>query len=150
MSNPSTIWAQLSLPLSAVGSIPFVAPDGVTINTDVASFTYDSINDRLYLGNQLTKRYSANLTAAANTVTLNTPTGRVAVPATRSSMVVANSCITATSMVIAVLETADATATQILRVVPGLTVGTGGVPGFAVTFNAACTAITTFSYMVIN
>lgn len=41
MSNPSTIWAQLSLPAAAAGSIPFVDTDNETITTDVTNLAYN-------------------------------------------------------------------------------------------------------------
>lgn len=43
MTNPSTIWTQLALPLPAVGSIPFVDVDGVSINIDVSNLFWNSL-----------------------------------------------------------------------------------------------------------
>lgn len=40
--NSSIVWAQLALAASPVGSVPFVAADGLNINIDPANFTYDS------------------------------------------------------------------------------------------------------------
>lgn len=68
MSNPSTIWGQLSLPLSPVGAIPFVSTDTVSILTDVLNLWYDSVGLMLNVNNM----YVAN--------TLIIGDSRVAVP----------------------------------------------------------------------
>lgn len=47
VANPSTIWAQLSLPNPASGAIPFVNTDNVTIATDVLNFYYNSLTHQL-------------------------------------------------------------------------------------------------------
>jgi len=47
MANPSTVWAQLSLPASPVGSIPFVTYDTVTVVTDVQYFWYNQTAHQL-------------------------------------------------------------------------------------------------------
>lgn len=42
MTNPSTVWTQLALPLPAVGAIPWVDVDGASINIDVGNFFWNS------------------------------------------------------------------------------------------------------------
>ena len=50
MGNPTTIWASLALPYSAVGSIPFVDYDGLTITTDVYGLWYNDPANQLSVG----------------------------------------------------------------------------------------------------
>lgn len=47
MGNPSTVWAQLSMPNPPAGSVPFVASDNVTIITDVTNFNYNPVTKTL-------------------------------------------------------------------------------------------------------
>lgn len=97
----STIWAQLSMPQSAAGSIPFVYSDGLTILTDVSNFWWnqtthqlsintnydqtgtDSINtyyqqDSYWVYNPLvTTPLGASNTVAGHTVSTSRGTGQV-------------------------------------------------------------------------
>lgn len=75
--------------------------------------------------------------------TNNSPRGKAAFAAAASTVVITSSLVTATSTVLCVLQGADATLTDILRVVPA-------AGSFTVTGNAAATAATPFSFMVIN
>lgn len=52
MGNPSTIWSQLSLPLSAAGSVPYVDSDGITIVTKVSYFWFNPLSYQLSVGTQ--------------------------------------------------------------------------------------------------
>lgn len=75
--------------------------------------------------------------------TINKPSGIVAIAAGQSAVTVTNSLVSATSVVMAVLQQVDGTLTQILTVVPG--------PGsFVVTGNAAATAATKVAFWVLN
>lgn len=81
--------------------------------------------------------------ATPGNVTNNSPRGRAAFAAAGNSVTVTNSLVAATSSVFVQKETADATLTTILSVVPG-------AGSFVVTGNAAATATTKFSFLVVN
>jgi hypothetical protein len=76
-------------------------------------------------------------------VTQNVMHGRAAFAAAASTVVVTNSQVAANSSVFVVLQTADATLTQILRATPA-------AGSFTVTGNAAATATTVFDYFVLQ
>lgn len=76
---------------------------------------------------------SADSTASPGAATQHTQSGRVAIAAAASSVVVTNTLVTATSRIFAVLQTSDATLTQILRVVPA-------AGSFTIVGNVAATA----------
>lgn len=76
-------------------------------------------------------------------VTINKPSGKVAVAMGASSVVVTNNYVTAASSVFAVLQFVDATATQILSVVPG-------AGSFTIRVNANATLATKIAFLVIN
>lgn len=89
---------------------------------------------------------SADTTDASGTpgaATIDKPSGKVAVAIGASSVVVTNSLVTAASTIIPVLQFVDATATQVLSVVPG-------AGSFTINLNAAATAATTVAFLVIN
>lgn len=48
--SPSTVWSQLSSPYLAVGVIPFVGTDGLTIDVDPQNLWFDQVNYRLSVG----------------------------------------------------------------------------------------------------
>lgn len=154
MSNPSTVWAQLSLPASPVGAIPFVFTDGVTIMVDPTNFKYTQAADTLlgtssYLAYQLTiangiRVSYADTTATPGAATINKIAGRVRFAAAASALVVTNSNVFATSIIIPVIEGAfDATATRVQ-------VSAQANGSFTLTLNAAATAPLTVSFVIIN
>jgi hypothetical protein len=142
MTNPSTIWAQLSLPNPASGSLPFVANDNQTIVTDVSNFNYDPVGLQLFIQNGLNVGYSTVATPGVS-VTCNTASGRITVPAGNASFTLNNLLITANSIVLVHMETNDATSFNIRTIIPSL----GKV---VVTLNAASTGPIVFSYLVFN
>lgn len=85
---------------------------------------------------------AATATVSANP-TINKPSGQVSVAIGASTVTVTNNLVTATSIVLAVLQFVDATATQILSVVPGS-------GSFVITVNANATALTKIGFVVIN
>lgn len=90
----------------------------------------------------------ASATAAAITpgpVTANVMRGTCALAAAAASIVITNSLVDATSIVVAYISqtTADATATSVVRVVPG-----AGL--FTIFVNAAATAATQVDWVVMN
>lgn len=93
-----------------------------------------------------TSNLQATFTDSSGTpgnVTNNSPRGKAAFAAAGSTVVVTNSLVTATSLVHIQMEGADATLTSILRVVPA-------AGSFTVTGNAAATAATNFTFLVVN
>lgn len=74
-------------------------------------------------------------TGTPGAATQNTRRGRVAIAAAATNVVVTNNRVTATSVVHATLQTADATLTQVLNVIPA-------AGSFTITGNAAATAAT--------
>lgn len=86
---------------------------------------------------------AGNSTGTPGAATLNTPSGRSAIAIGAAAVTVTNSLVSATSIVFAVIQTADATLTTLLRVVPGA--GT-----FTITGNANATAATNVGWIVFN
>lgn len=80
---------------------------------------------------------------APGAATINKPAGKVAIALGAASVVVTNSFVTSDSIVLAVVQTADATLTFIKSVVPG-------AGSFTITGNAAATAATTVAFVVLN
>lgn len=76
-------------------------------------------------------------------VTNNSPSGRAAFAAAGTSVVVTSSIVTATSKIMAMLISADATLTFIKNIVPA-------AGSFTVNGNAAATAAATFMFVVFN
>lgn len=154
MSNPSTVWAQLSLPNSPVGAIPFVFTDGVTIMVDPTNFKYTQAADVLlgtssYLAYQLTLANGIrvnfqDLTAVPGNAVINKVAGRVKFAAAASVIVVTNSQVFANSIIRARIEGAyDATATRVQ-----VTAQANG--SFTLTLNAAATGQVTVSFDILN
>ncbi len=75
--------------------------------------------------------------------TVNTPAGANSIAIGSATCTITNSCVSATSIVYCVLQASDATATTILRVVPGS-------GSFTLTVNATATAATKFGWVVFN
>lgn len=152
MSNPSTIWAQLSLPNPAVGSVPFVFTDGATIVTDVVNFFYTQAGLSSYAVGQVPYQLTVaggireaytDTTSAPGAAIINKPAGRIKIAAGQTSVVITNNCCFTTSIVRAEIEgTFDATAKS-LQVTPA-------AGGFTITLNAACTAAVVVSFHIIN
>jgi len=149
MSNPSTIWAQLSLPNPPIGAIPFVDSDGATIITDVTYFYYSGPNDTTTdteLRGQLTVinglRLGYQAAATTGNATLTKISGRGYIAAGANGVVITHALCFATSIVLISLETADATLKS-LAVSPS-----NGL--FAVVGDAAATGIVSFSFIIFN
>lgn len=150
MSNPSAIWTSLSLPLSPVGSIPFVFTDQATIVTDVVNFFYTQAGVTL-VGSlqafQLTlfggvRTGYTDTTTTPGSVVVNKAAGRLKLAAGQSVVTVTSNYCFASSIVEVNMESADATLTR-LTVVPA-----NG--SFTITGNANATAAVTISWMVNN
>lgn len=153
MSNPSTIWAALSLPLSPVGEVPFVGLDGVSIAADAANFNYAQSGAQL-AGTQRTKQLTVaggirtdilDVTNIVNiAVTCNAVCGRVNMPGGASTVTVTNTFVAEDSVIFLQLEEIDAT---LLRVIPATLPG-GGI--FQIVGNAAAAATRVIAFMVVN
>lgn len=89
-------------------------------------------------------RVAATLTAAGTTgnQTINKPSGRVNFAAAATSLTVTDSLVTTSSLVLAVLQTNDATA-RIANVVPAS-------GSFTINLTAAATAETACAFFVVN
>lgn len=153
MANPSTVWAQLSLPYSPVGSVPYVTTDGQSILTDVLHFKYlDNKNTTLstgqlwyqmFLWNGIQVKYADTTAAPGTTATINQVAGRFKLPAGASSAVITNNCCYATSIVHVTIETNDATLKYVTYVTPA-------AGSFTMNFNAASTGQVTVSFTITN
>lgn len=156
MSNPSTVWTQLSLPNPAAGSIPFVTSDNATVVTDVLNFMYSgglsSLNAGTFSGQapyQLTVfgglrvGYTDSRTDPANPITINKCSGRVRILAAGFSLVVNCSYCTLNSMVILSKHGVALTATPPHSV----TIGPGY---FTINLEVAAAGNIDFDFFVIN
>lgn len=86
---------------------------------------------------------SSDSSGSPGAVTINRPSGKCAIALGASSVVVTNSLVTASSTVLAVLQTTDAALLYIKSVVPGS-------GSFTITGNATATAAVTVAFLVIN
>ena len=86
---------------------------------------------------------SQDTSATPGAATVNHPSGKVAIAAGASSVVVTNSLVSATSIVTPVLQFVDATLTQILTVVPA-------AGSFTIRGNANATLATKVAFQVTN
>lgn len=153
MSNPSTVWTQLSSPNSAVGSLPFVYTDGTTIMTDVANFSYSQLNDTgIGTGSQLAYQLKVlnglrvsyqDTTATPGAATINKIAGRFKIAAGATSVVITNNCCFATSIVHAEIEGAFDTTAKKVQITPA-------AGSFTATLDAACTAAVVVNFTITN
>lgn len=116
MSNPSTIWATLSVPNPPIGSVPFVLTDSASIVTDVGNFLYKQSGDSL-VGSQ--QNYQLSVTGGVRVayqdttltplaaITINKPAGRIKMPFSAGLVptVVSSSYCFANSIVLITNET---------------------------------------------
>lgn len=142
MSNPSTIWAYLALPNPAAGSIPYVDTDNASIVIDTTHFYYSPSTYSLFV-TSLRVSYVSN-TTPGSTIVCNSTSGRVQMAAGRTTLVVSNTSVTATSVVMVTMETVDGTALYVRSVVPIAN-------QFTITVGPAnSTGIINFSFFVVN
>lgn len=150
MATQSTIWTQLSTPLSPIGSIPFVAADTVSIITDIANFFYTIAGSTLSGSLQASQLTAAgglrvgytDTTAVPGAATINKPAGRVKLAAGQSTLIVTSSYCFAASIVRATLETVDGTLKSL--------VVTPAAGSFTITGNANCTGACVISFVIEN
>lgn len=151
MSNPSTIWATLSIPNPAGGSVPFVATDNASIISDVVNFFYTQSGASLSgsLQNyQLTafggfRQAYQDSTSTPGSVTVTTGAGRGKIAPAASSITITSPYAFANSIISVVLEgVKDATLTSV-TVTPAL-------GSFTITGNAAATTAVVFSWIINN
>lgn len=152
MGNPSSVWTQLALPTSPIGSIPFVDLDGISIVTDVLNWRYTAEGAELsgtLAPYQLTIRGGLRVAATLNSLRGTTGTatkvaGRNVLASGNSSFVVTNvDYLTNSSIVSLTVESDDSTLKSL--VVSARTDATFTVKG-----NAAATADVTFSWVITN
>jgi hypothetical protein len=94
-------------------------------------------------GNYAPTMWASDESGTPGAAVIHRPSGQVAVAIGASSVTVTNDLVTATSVVIATLQSYDATFTQILSVVPG-------AGSFVITGNAVADAPTKIGFIVIN
>lgn len=147
--SATTLAASGAVTLNGANAAISLAPTGtgsVTINPATAGNINNMAIGQTTAAAVKTSNLQATYTDSSGTpgnVTNNSPRGRAAFAAAGSSVVVTNSLVTATSSVFVQQETADATLTTILSVVPA-------AGSFTVTGNAAATGTTKFSFFVVN
>lgn len=143
MSGASTIWAALSLPLSPVGSVPYVKSDRVSITTDATNFRFDTTLLQLNIEGGIKVNYTDSTSNLTGSVSINGSAGRVKIPAGSNTCIVTTEYVDENSVILLQLETSDATLT---RVRP-----TSIVDGqFIVSGNANATASCTVGVFIIN
>lgn len=149
VGDPSNISGTLSVSgnVSSTSSSPAVVLNNATTMTsgklvsiqtgtsEVAGFDYAG-----HLSLQ-----TGNSSSTAGAATLNTPVGKSKIAASASSVVITNSLVTTSSVVIATINqaSADATLTSIVRVVPA-------AGSFTIYGNATSTAAVTVNWAVFN
>jgi hypothetical protein len=109
----------------------------------VASFEAGGVNALQVVNNGKLLLPSTDSSGTPGAATINKPSGKSAIAAGASSVTITNNTVTASSIVIPVLMTSDATLTSIQRCV----VSAGS---FTITGNAAATAATTVGWWVLN
>lgn len=154
MSNPSLIWAQLSIPNPPVGSVPFVYIDAATIITDVLNLKYTQVGDVLlgtssFLPYQLTVAAGLRLayqdtTNVPGNAVINTIAGRFKIAAGQTAATISSTSCFASSIIDARIE-GSYDATAIRAQVTSQTAGS-----FIVTLNAAATNDVVISFIVNN
>jgi hypothetical protein len=125
--SPSFAWRSLLLEASAVEIGDAGAVVRASFNNKTGKLTFDSADE----------------TDTPGAVTINKPSGRVAIAAGESSVVVTDSVVTPTSIVIAVLQSLDATLTSIPIVIPD-------AGRFTICGNALATTDTVVGFVVFN
>lgn len=143
MGNPSTIWAQLSMPNPPAGSVPFVLTDGVTIGTDVLNFYYNPVDQSLFLNGGFKTNSSYSQWGVVSPVTVNHLMGGATIKAGTNSVVINNSMLQSGAIIIIQRRNTDTTATQLSAVQTSVGVIT-------VTSNANATADVNFQFLAIN
>lgn len=134
-SNSITIiTAGARLKLSSGGTTDYLSSDGSTLITAAGAF---AVADKLSLTS-----YTDDSANAGNR-TVNNVRGKSAIAAAAATCVITNSFITVNSQIIVTLEFVDATATFVKACIPA-------AGSFTLTANAAATANTKFSWIVIN
>lgn len=152
MTNPSTIWAQLSIPNPPAGSCPYVTVDGITISTDVMHYSYIDNQWGTLTGSQLWYQltvfngvrvsYADTTSTPATNITINKSAGRFKIPLGSSAVTVNCSNCFATSIVHVQLESADTTLTRLVSI--------PAAGSFIVSGNANSTAAVTVSFTITN
>lgn len=118
----------------------------LTVLTYIAGFYADSAVATRLLGVHNSGRLDFSTSDASGTpgaATINKPSGQVAIAAAAASVVVTNSLVSTTSIVLPVIQTADATLTFIKSCVPAS-------GSFTITGNANATAATKVGFLVFN
>lgn len=147
----STIWGQLEDPLSPIGSLPYISTDGVSIETDVLHFSYQS-GTAIASGTLRPYQHTAwggyrlaftDSSTTPGAITINKPAGRVKIAAGASSIVVTSNYCFSSSIVLTQMEGAVDTTLTRIRVTPS-------DGSFTISGNAAATAALAISFVIFN
>ena len=131
---------------TAVAHAFYSNADLTTAGAQVAAFWKDNFSTKVFAVDQAGKHVyptAGNSTGAPGAATLNTPSGRSAIAAGASSVVITNSLVSASSIVWAVVQTTDGTLLRVDRVVPG-------AGSFTIIGNANATANVNVGWVVVN
>lgn len=155
MSNPSLIWATLSAPNPAAGSIPFILSDSASVGIDATEFYYSgpaAAPNFALSGSEIAAQLTVfggvrvkftDASGVAGNANISTPAGRVKFVAGTNSLVVTNPCCFATSIIKCGIEGAfDATAKRIQA--------TPGNGSFTLTLDANATGTPVASFEITN
>jgi hypothetical protein len=112
-------------------------------DTNTAAVAVFTLGGATSLAGSLTLSSYTDDSATPGNRTVNKVRGKNAIAIGAATCVITNSFVTANSQVLCTLEFADATATTILSCIPG-------AGSFTLTVNAAATAATKFSWVVLN
>lgn len=153
--NPSTVWTQLALPKSPVGTVPFVSADGVTINTDAGYLNYTPDTGQPVSGSSIAPAQLSigggerigyvDLTGTpAIAYTIDQPSGRVTMQAGRNTITINSKYCFNTSMFFLQMQQHDATVNRVI--VPA----SHGNGSFSILADAVATANINIQFMIVN
>jgi hypothetical protein len=153
MSNPSLVWAQLSIPNPPIGSIPFVDIDNATILTDTLNFYYTAANWNLAFGlNQKTLQLTVtngvrvaytDLSGTPGNAIINKPAGLTKIAAGQTTITVTNNLVSPNSIIKCGIQGGFDTTAKNVQAAPG-----NG--SFNLTLGAAATADVVVWFDVLN
>lgn len=135
----NTVWVALATPNPPVGGIPFIDSNNEP-DIDVTSFFWDSVQKMMEVLNGIAVDYT--FAAVAGAATINKPAGSVLFAAAAQTLVVTNSIVDASSLIIPVVLGDDATGKSV--VVSAIGAGT-----FTLKLNAAATTQLRVGFLVM-
>lgn len=135
----TNVWVALALPNAPVGGIPFINADNEP-DIDVLALFWDSVRQMMFVKNGISMDYTISLVAGDQII--NKPLGMVRIAAAGQTVVVTNSLVDTSSLIIPFLLTDDATAKSCV-------VSARAVGSFTLKLNAAATAEVKIGFLVM-